>query len=485
MLRCLRHHALPLSANSFRERQCACQRSTFMHLMRHTHPLSTTDINVPQYHDLRVSHNTIEMANLNGRNLFVLPQNFVYGNENSSGSAVFTTHQKDGNLNAMHKLTFEDAPGNILELIDSETLLKLAKDRDGMQMLKSHFPAAGSFVRRKFFSTVLQQAAFNDLINHSSGNFLIQKMIEESNEVELCQIERMLSAQLPQLCNGCYGCRVVQQMIERIQQQCPSRLPGFIESLAGHERQLAVAQTGSHVLQKIFKCTSFEHYDFILRAFISSPSVLESVVEDKYGCRVVQLALQQLKAELAKSQNNNVSLIFNEIVRIMKSNALYFISHQYANYIMQDLLSLELETIGNRSKDRKLSEVTSATADMEIINTIVYNLLSLSQEKHASHVVEKAFHDAPEPVLTALMHDIFEGYENDRDGNDALNILMFDQYGNYVVQTMIDVALAVKQGRRKGRIEWYNRLVERVSLQQGRLLNFSSGKRIISKLIEV
>lgn len=72
-----------------------------------------------------------------------------------------------------------------------------------------------------------------------------------------------------------------------------------------------------------------------------------------------------------------------------------------------------------------------------------------------------------------------------RDGNDALNILMFDQYGNYVVQTMIDVALAVKQGRRKGRIEWYNRLVERVSLQQGRLLNFSSGKRIISKLIEV
>lgn len=62
---------------------------------------------------------------------------------------------------------------------------------------------------------------------------------------------------------------------------------------------------------------------------------------------------------------------------------------------------------------------------------------------------------------------------------------MFDQYGNYVVQTMIDVALEVKQGIRKGKVEWYNRLVERVNVQQTRLLNFSSGKRIISKLVEV
>ncbi|VDD87639.1 unnamed protein product [Enterobius vermicularis] len=170
-------------------------------------------------------------------------------------------------------------------------------------------------------------------------------------------------------------------------------------------------------LQKIFKCAPFESYEFILKAFVLSSSTLETIVEDKYGCRVVQLVLQ-----------------------------------------------------------RSFCLIGSFCST---------NLLSLSQEKHASHVVEKAFHSAPEPVLSTMMHEVFEGYECDRDGNDALNVLMFDQYGNYVVQTMIDVALEVKQGIRKGKVEWYNRLVERVNVQQTRLLNFSSGKRIISKLVEV
>ena len=40
--------------------------------------------------------------------------------------------------------------------------------------------------------------------------------------------------------------------------------------------------------------------------------------------------------------------------------------------------------------------------------------MSLSQEKHASHVVEKAFQVAPELVLCAMMDEIFDGYECDK-----------------------------------------------------------------------
>lgn len=82
-------------------------------------------------------------------------------------------------------------------------------------------------------------------------------MIDESDGAELLLIEEMMLKQLPELCNGCYGCRVVQQMIERIQKQCPSRLAAFILGLAGHECHLALAQTGSHVLQVIYSTFSF------------------------------------------------------------------------------------------------------------------------------------------------------------------------------------------------------------------------------------
>ena len=97
----------------------------------------------------------------------------------------------------------------------------------------------------------------------------------------------------------------------------------------------------------------------------------------------------------------------------------------------------------------------------------------LSQDKYASHVIEKALLHAETPMLFAMFSEILDGYEPDRldllflakeklnckylisNNRNAIDIMLFDQYGNYVVQTMLNVAIDVRSGNRMGDITWF------------------------------
>lgn len=77
------------------------------------------------------------------------------------------------------------------------------------------------------------------------------------------------------------------------------------------------------------------------------------------------------------------------------------------------------------------------------------NLLSMSQEKYASHVVEVAFLYAPYHLTFEMMEEIFEGYIPHPETNrDALDILLFHQYGNYVIQQMIHICYLAIRGEK-------------------------------------
>ena len=76
--------------------------------------------------------------------------------------------------------------------------------------------------------------------------------------------------------------------------------------------------------------------------------------------------------------------------------------------------------------------------------------------------------------------------------------MLFDQYGNYVVQTMLNVAIDVRSGNRMGDINWFvigvihsslpiscfmfSKIVGYVFRNQQMLRRYSSGKNIIEKV---
>lgn len=86
--------------------------------------------------------------------------------------------------------------------------------------------------------------------------------------------------------------------------------------------------------------------------------------------------------------------------------------------------------------------------DTIIEKCLLRNILSMSQDKYASHVVEGAFLFAPPLLLSEMMDEIFDGYVKDQETNrDALDILLFHQYGNYVVQQMISICISALLGK--------------------------------------
>ncbi|KAH7711010.1 pumilio-family RNA binding repeat containing protein [Aphelenchoides avenae] len=109
-------------------------------------------------------------------------------------------------------------------------------------------------------------------------------------------------------------------------------------------------------------------------------------------------------------------------------------------------------------------------------------MLPAITSKYGSHVLEKALEASSGAELDAICKEIFDGYELSATGLDAFDIMVFDQYGNYVVQTLLKVCKAAHDGLRPGSAMWLQRIDAKIRSVQPRLGKYSSGKKIIELL---
>ncbi|VDK56292.1 unnamed protein product [Gongylonema pulchrum] len=62
--------------------------------------------------------------------------------------------------------------------------------------------------------------------------------------------------------------------------------------------------------------------------------------------------------------------------------------------------------------------------------------------------------------------------------------MLFNQYGNYVVQTLINVSMDVLADRRPGQQSWFTHVVDHVVKHASDLRKYTFGKKILQKLSE-
>jgi mRNA-binding protein PUF3 len=160
-------------------------------------------------------------------------------------------------------------------------------------------------------------------------------------------------------------------------------------------------QNGNHVIQKVIELVPRQYIGFVMDAFRGQVSQLAA---HTYGCRVVQRLLEH------GSESDR-----REILAELHACAQFLITDQYGNYVTQHVIQHGAEA--DRAK---------------MIAIVTSQLLTLSKHKFASNVVEKCIeHGSPEQrrqmreQLTAI----------GPDGTSPLQLMMKDQYGNYVIRT--------------------------------------------------
>ncbi|XP_053141225.1 pumilio homolog 2 isoform X5 [Hemicordylus capensis] len=333
---------------------------------------------------------------------------------------------EDFRNNRFPNLQLRDLIGHIVEF---------SRDQHGSRFIQQKLERATPAERQMVFSEILQAAY--QLMTDVFGNYVIQKFFEfGSIDQKLALATRIRGHVLP-LALQMYGCRVIQKALESISpdQQVINEM---VKELDGHVLKCVKDQNGNHVVQKCIECVQPQSLQFIIDAFKGQVFVLST---HPYGCRVIQRILEHCTAEQTLP-----------ILEELHQHTEQLVQDQYGNYVIQHVLE------HGRPEDKS-----------KIVSEIRGKVLTLSQHKFASNVVEKCVTHASRAERALLIDEVC--CQNDGP-HSALYTMMKDQYANYVVQKMIDMA---EPAQRKI-------IMHKIRPHITTLRKYTYGKHILAKL---
>ncbi|XP_077668611.1 pumilio homolog 2 isoform X5 [Eretmochelys imbricata] len=333
---------------------------------------------------------------------------------------------EDFRNNRFPNLQLRDLVGHIVEF---------SQDQHGSRFIQQKLERATPAERQMVFAEILQAAY--QLMTDVFGNYVIQKFFEfGSPDQKLALATRIRGHVLP-LALQMYGCRVIQKALESISpdQQVINEM---VKELDGHVLKCVKDQNGNHVVQKCIECVQPQSLQFIIDAFKGQVFVLST---HPYGCRVIQRILEHCTAEQTLP-----------ILEELHQHTEQLVQDQYGNYVIQHVLE------HGRPEDKS-----------KIVSEIRGKVLALSQHKFASNVVEKCVTHASRAERALLIDEVC--CQNDGP-HSALYTMMKDQYANYVVQKMIDMA---EPAQRKI-------IMHKIRPHITTLRKYTYGKHILAKL---
>ncbi|XP_061207204.1 pumilio homolog 2 isoform X7 [Neopsephotus bourkii] len=331
---------------------------------------------------------------------------------------------EDFRNNRFPNLQLRDLIGHIVEF---------SQDQHGSRFIQQKLERATPAERQMVFNEILQAAY--QLMTDVFGNYVIQKFFEfGSLDQKLALATRIRGHVLP-LALQMYGCRVIQKALESIS---PDQQNEMVKELDGHVLKCVKDQNGNHVVQKCIECVQPQSLQFIIDAFKGQVFVLST---HPYGCRVIQRILEHCTAEQTLP-----------VLEELHQHTEQLVQDQYGNYVIQHVLE------HGRPEDKS-----------KIVSEIRGKVLALSQHKFASNVVEKCVTHASRAERALLIDEVC--CQNDGP-HSALYTMMKDQYANYVVQKMIDMA---EPAQRKI-------IMHKIRPHITTLRKYTYGKHILAKL---
>ncbi|XP_045916598.1 pumilio homolog 2 isoform X8 [Micropterus dolomieu] len=357
---------------------------------------------------------------------------------------------EDFRNNRFPNLQLRDLPGHMVEF---------SQDQHGSRFIQQKLERATPAERQMVFGEILQAAY--QLMTDVFGNYVIQKFFEfGSADQKLALATRIRGHVLP-LALQMYGCRVIQKALESISSD-QQVISDIVRELDGHVLKCVKDQNGNHVVQKCIECVQPQALQFIIDAFQGQVFVLST---HPYGCRVIQRILEHCTQEQTlpileelHQHSEQLGQKYQGVSLEMTPKTYYTVSRdalfkdQYGNYVIQHVLE------HGRPEDKS-----------KIVAEVRGKVLVLSQHKFASNVVEKCVIHSSRAERALLIDEVC----CQKDGpHSALYTMMKDQYANYVVQRMIDMA---EPAQRKI-------IMHKIRPHIATLRKYTYGKHILAKL---
>ncbi|XP_042633364.1 pumilio homolog 2-like isoform X1 [Cyprinus carpio] len=357
---------------------------------------------------------------------------------------------EDFRNNRFPNLQLRDLPGHMVEF---------SQDQHGSRFIQQKLERATPAERQIVFGEILQAAY--QLMTDVFGNYVIQKFFEfGSVDQKLALATRIRGHVLP-LALQMYGCRVIQKALESISSD-QQVISDIVRELDGHVLKCVKDQNGNHVVQKCIECVQPQALQFIIDAFQGQVFVLST---HPYGCRVIQRILEHCTQEQTlpileelHQHSEQLGQKYQGVSLEMTPKTYYTVSSdalfkdQYGNYVIQHVLE------HGRPEDKS-----------KIVAEVRGKVLALSQHKFASNVVEKCVIHSSRAERALLIDEVC----CQKDGpHSALYTMMKDQYANYVVQRMIDMA---EPAQRKI-------IMHKIRPHIATLRKYTYGKHILAKL---
>eukprot|EP01065_Artemidia_motanka_P021214 TRINITY_DN2533_c0_g2_i1.p1 TRINITY_DN2533_c0_g2~~TRINITY_DN2533_c0_g2_i1.p1 ORF type:complete len:865 (+),score=255.01 TRINITY_DN2533_c0_g2_i1:162-2756(+) len=235
--------------------------------------------------------------------------------------------------------------------------------------------------------------------NHGT---LLQRLFETCNDDQLRSIVHKIAGSLQQVAVQSHGARAVQKLVDAMRTQ--EQIDIFIKSLAPQVVSLIKDVNGNHVVQKCLQ--KFDgHNQFVYDAVASR---VQDIATHRHGCCILQRCID------FGSADQKMQLV-SEII----NHGLALVQDPFGNYVVQYILDMEMDFVNVR-----------------MIRNFIGNIAPLSMNKFSSNVIEKCLRIAPDDVRQSVMEELVEP--------SKLQLLLQDQFANYVVQTALNTASAAQ-----------------------------------------
>jgi uncharacterized membrane protein YgcG len=292
-------------------------------------------------------------------------------------------------------------------------IFQMCKDQYGCRFLQKKLDEDKTATTcDMIFGEILPEVV--ELMSDPFGNYLCQKLIEKCTPAQRLAVVRGVSGSLVQISKNMHGTRAVQKTIEQL--GSPEEIRLIREALKGSVVALIQDLNGNHVIQKCIHRLEPNDNQFIYDA-VAYHCV--QVATHRHGCCVMQRCIDH-------SSNQQKMQLIEEI----KNNALNLVQDQFGNYVVQYVLDLGMESVCEA-----------------LATNLLGHLYFLSTQKFSSNVVEKCLKVGNAATVQMMSRELAE-FQNDphhpvfpqTPHDDPLICLLQHPFGNYVVQTALQVA---------------------------------------------